>query len=93
MYKDMEEWTEIRLRVLKGEATKREILRETGTHYFSYRSQQTNPSHSRTYATIYCVSSSHLHDIKWRGAKLQQRKNPLQQIGSPPSFELQISFD
>ncbi len=33
MYKDMEGWTEIRLRVLRGESSKREILRETGMHW------------------------------------------------------------
>lgn len=33
MYRDMEEWTEIRLRVLRGESSKREILRETGMHW------------------------------------------------------------
>ena len=33
MYRDMEEWTEIRLRVLNEEASKREILREKGMHW------------------------------------------------------------
>ena len=33
MYKDMEEWTDIRLRVLRGESSKREILREKGMHW------------------------------------------------------------
>jgi hypothetical protein len=33
MYTDMEEWTEIRLRVLNEEASKREILREKGMHW------------------------------------------------------------
>ncbi|GEM_PF-3118485 len=33
MYTDIEEWTEIRLRVLNGKASKREILRETGMHW------------------------------------------------------------
>ena len=33
MYTDMEEWTEIRVRVLNGEASRREILRETGMHW------------------------------------------------------------
>ena len=33
MYTDMEEWTEIRLRVLNGKASKREILREKGMHW------------------------------------------------------------
>ena len=33
MYGDMKQWTEIRLRVLREEASKREILRETGMHW------------------------------------------------------------
>ncbi len=33
MYTDMEEWTEIRLRVLNDKASKREILREKGMHW------------------------------------------------------------
>jgi transposase len=33
MYTDMEEWTEIRLRVLNEEASKRGILREKGIHW------------------------------------------------------------
>ncbi len=33
MYSSMKEWTDIRLRVLREEATKREILRETGMHW------------------------------------------------------------
>lgn len=33
MYRDMQRWMEIRLRVLREEASKREILRETGMHW------------------------------------------------------------
>ena len=33
VYTDMDQWAEIRRRVLTGEATKREILRETGMHW------------------------------------------------------------
>jgi hypothetical protein len=33
VYRDMEEWTEIRLRVLRGESSNREILRETRMHW------------------------------------------------------------
>ena len=33
MYADMDEWTEIRKRVLLGGESKRAILRETGMHW------------------------------------------------------------
>jgi len=33
VYKDMDQWTDIRVRVLRGKASKREILRETGMHW------------------------------------------------------------
>ena len=33
MYTDMEEWTETRLRVLDGKASKKEILREKRMHW------------------------------------------------------------
>lgn len=33
MYADMEQWTEIRQRVLVGGESKRAILRETGMHW------------------------------------------------------------
>lgn len=33
MYTDMDQWTDIRFRVLRGKASKREILRETGMHW------------------------------------------------------------
>ena len=33
MYKDMEWWTKTRLEVLRGEASKREILRREGIHW------------------------------------------------------------
>ena len=33
MYTDMEQWKEIRLKVLRGEASKRGILRQTGMHW------------------------------------------------------------
>lgn len=33
MYTDMQEWTEIRRRVLQGGVSKRQILRETGMHW------------------------------------------------------------
>ena len=33
MYSNMKQWTEIRLRVLRGESSKRQILRETGMHW------------------------------------------------------------
>jgi len=33
VYKDMEQWSEIRRRVLTGEVSKRQILRETGMHW------------------------------------------------------------
>ena len=32
MYRIMEDWTDMRERVLAGEVSKREILRETGMH-------------------------------------------------------------
>ena len=33
MYTDMQQWTEIRRRVLNGECSKRQIIRETGMHW------------------------------------------------------------
>ena len=33
MYTDMEWWTKIRLEVLRGESSKREILRREGAHW------------------------------------------------------------
>jgi len=33
VYGDMDQWTDIRIRVLRGKASKREILRETGMHW------------------------------------------------------------
>ena len=33
MYTDMDQWKEIRLKVLRGEASKRGILRQTGMHW------------------------------------------------------------
>jgi transposase len=33
VYTDMEQWKEIRLKVLRGEASKRGILRQTGMHW------------------------------------------------------------
>lgn len=33
MYRDMDRWADIRVRVLNGKASKREILRETGMHW------------------------------------------------------------
>ena len=33
MYRDMDQWTDIRNRIERGRASKREILRETGMHW------------------------------------------------------------
>ena len=44
MYKDMEHWANIRRRVLNGEVSKRQILRETGMHWLTLEKILSNSS-------------------------------------------------
>ena len=48
MYADMDEWTEIRKRVLLGGESKRAILRETGMHCVNLRSKPASDLRMKT---------------------------------------------
>ena len=43
MYRTMEDWTDIRERVIAGKVSKRAILRETGMHWLTLKKMLTHP--------------------------------------------------
>jgi len=44
VYRDMDQWTDIRNRIERGRASKREILRETGMHWKTLEKILQHPS-------------------------------------------------
>jgi len=51
VYRDMEQWTEIRRRVLVEGVKKREILRETGMHWSTLEKILRHSAHRDTVST------------------------------------------